>query len=131
MKKVEQKFQSEFGKWLKYNWACSAAFELKIARGNTFRLKQIAEHQTRNLKIANEGLLYYKISDIDITCAKPFDCFTLCKTPSYIVVKFDRPRNKTFYLINIKKILSLQKQKKVSLTEEECDVIADEVGVLS
>jgi len=118
----EAKFQTLFSHWLKANWQSSAAFELKVARDKRFYLSQIKEHQIAALRIASSNLLYWKIADTDYLMAKPFDNFTLYRVPAYVVVLF----TKTFYLIPIKNILALIKEKKKSLTEDETNAIAYE-----
>jgi len=128
--KLEAKFQTKFGKWLKHNWASSSAFELKIARGK-FHLNQIKEHQARNLRIANSSLLYYKISDADFCSQKPFDTFTLFRVPAFVVIQWASRGNKKFYLLDIKQVESLIKKGIKSLTEEDADKYAAEVGELA
>lgn len=115
----EKDFQTEFGKWLKTNWKCSAAFELKICKEKRFNLKRIEEHQIMNLIKVKHSILSYKISDSGLG-QKPFDSFTLYQAPAYLVILFYKPRKpKMFYMIDVDKITSLIALGTKSITEDE------------
>lgn len=86
----EKEFNSIFGKWVRENRAecaarfgASAAFELKMCRGNSVRHDAVQPHQIKALEDASGEGVYHKIADQTIgrgdnfgfTRKKPFDCF--------------------------------------------------------
>lgn len=127
----EAKFQTEFGHWVKANkWSKQGLYELKICKEKRFNLKKIAKHQLNNLHMVKHGCFYYKISDYSID-QKPGDCVILYKGYGYLVLMFYRPREtKSFYMIDIDKILALIKVNSKSITENEASVLADCIGIL-
>lgn len=126
----ESTFQTAFGHWLKAYCKESAVYELKICKIKRFNLKKIEKHQIYNLKLAKSGCLYYKISDGSVG-QKPMDCFTFYKSKAYLVIMFYRPREtKSFYMIDIDKILKLIKNGAKSITENEASILADCIGIL-
>ena len=125
----EATMQTLFGHWLKANWGSAAAFELKIVKRDRFYFRQIEDHQLYNLKQVKHGLFYHKIPDLGNQC--PFDCYTLWKVPSYIVVLFYKPRQpKQFYMLDIDTVQGLIDDGKKSITEEEAKRYADLTGTL-
>lgn len=128
MIKTEAKFQTKFNKWLKYNHAHSAAYELKQTPSTSLPFSDVKTHQLRALNIAHSSTsgLPYKISDQSLSF-KPFDCFKLYKVPAYIVIMFrSRERNqKEFIIITINDFVNESKNsQRKSLTEER----AKEIG---
>ena len=65
----------------------SCAVEIKVCPGYTLGRAALKEHQRRNLTIAREQALYWKIGD-DSIGLKPFDGFILKKSEAYLVVYF-------------------------------------------
>lgn len=127
---LEKDFQSLFAKWLKYNWQKSSAFELKFCKDTRFNLKRVEFHQLRNLKIAKDGLFYYKIPDTNLA-QNPFDCFSLHKSDAYIVIMWYKPRQeKIFYMIDVDTIKGLTDDNVKSITEEDAKKLANISGIL-
>lgn len=126
MRKLEQAFQSEFNRWLKYNFNETAAFELKVTEGSSVPFEAVKIHQLQNLKNVKHRKTIYKIPD-DSAQQKPFDCFCIAKEKAYVVIRFLRSdRSKGFYMIDIddfdrEAVTSTRK----SLTEDR----AGEIGV--
>ena len=83
---LEKDFQLKFGKWVKYRFSESAAFELKEARDKPLPILAVKEHQLIALNQANKGLFSYKIPDSGFQ--NPFDFVTLYKVPAYIVIHY-------------------------------------------
>ena len=114
----EKDLQCLFRNWLKANWKSSAAFELKICKEKTFALKRVAPHQISNLNMAHYGLFTYKLPDLGLQ--NPFDCFTLWRVETYVVLFFYKPKQpKIFYLIPVVTIQGLIDDGIKSIDEEE------------
>ena len=128
MLKKEQQFTTKLQKWLRYNWKESSAFEVKVARdGKRFPYKELYSHQIRALLRVKKSFVY-KIPDLG--SQNPFDVFTLYNTGAYVILKFIRRGNKTFYVIDIEDFISHRdKSKAKSITENEAKHIAYLVGV--
>lgn len=127
----ESDMQTMFGKWLKANKDkhMSAAYELKIEKTNRFNLKKVAWHQVKNLQLSNDGFIYHKIPDMGIQ--NPYDCLTLYKVPSYVVIMFYKPhKTKTFSAININTFQGLLDDGYKSITEDDAKKFADFRGIL-
>jgi len=114
MIKHEQKLQSEFNRWLKYNFHRNAVFELKVIVGKHFYPRVVVEHQRDNLLAATNHFIY-KIPD-DSRSQKPFDSIKMLNPEAYVVLQFKRRGNKTFYMIDVNTFLNI---KEKSLTEED------------
>ena len=115
MKKLEAQYQTKFNHYLKALRPETAAYELKVVRGNTFNISQLQKHQIAALKQVSTGQLVYKIPDMQLG-QSPFDCFQLYRCLAYVVIIFDRTKN--FYGIPIEKI-------KKTITEKEAMVLSD------
>ena len=117
----EKNMQSLFTKWLKNNGKESAAYELKITHTNTLPFSKIAPHQYTELLKVRMGVQVHKISDSAIGY-KPYDCYSLYRSPAYLVVMFYKPRQKKkAYLIDILDLLEIKETPgKKSLREEDC-----------
>ena len=125
----EKNLQILFGHWLKNNFKSSAAFELKICKTDRFNLKCIAPHQISNLRLANDGLFFYKLPDLGLQ--NPFDCFTLHCVEAHVVLFFYKPRRpKMFYMIPVVTIKGLIEYGKKSITEEDAKKLAYKIGEL-
>lgn len=126
---TEATFQSQYNVWKKHNFLITCAEELKIVKCDRFYLNQIEPHQLVNLHNAKHGFFQFKIPDLGAQC--PFDSFSLCNVPAYIVVLFYKPRQlKEFYIIDIDNINSCIEQGKKSLTKAECINLAEKIGIL-
>jgi len=82
----EKDFQSTFNKWVRARFRKTAAFELKLCRGNSLPFDAVAPHQSRALYEAKNGTLIYKIPDVGYQ--NPFDSFCLSNVPAYVVIKY-------------------------------------------
>jgi len=125
----ERDFQTNFNKWLKYNWTMTSAFELKMAKGKSMPFNAVKEHQITALELAGAKLVY-KIAD-DSRGTKPFDCFMIASSPGYVVIMFYKRGQKEFIIIevsNFKKEMKISKRK--SLTEQRAKEIAYRIGIL-
>lgn len=69
----------------------SCAIEIKKCDGWTLNANALKEHQRRNLTIAHDARLYYKIGD-DSIGQKPFDAFVLKGAEAYLVIYFTKVR---------------------------------------
>ncbi len=119
MKRLESKFQTKFGKWVFYRWPKDryAHFELKVARGNALPFSAVSEKQKRNLRIALRRF-FHKYSDID-RLGTPFDCSYVGPAECFVVVQYDKPKNKEFFLCPIESFLEEEEvSTRKSLTEE-------------
>ena len=93
----EKNLQILFGQWLQKNidHFSTSAFELKLTKGGTFNFKNWEKkegHQIRNLLRAgcNTGA-YHKISDQSMG-QKPFDCFLIKNSSTFLVIGFEKFR---------------------------------------
>jgi hypothetical protein len=120
MIKHEAKFQTEFNRWLKYNFPCSGVFELKVTTTGHFYPAKVVQHQRDNLLAAQRGEFIYKIPD-DSMGQKPFDSMKMACPLAYVVIQFKSRGNKKFYMINILDFLNI---KQTSLTEDEIKQIS-------
>jgi penicillin-binding protein-related factor A (putative recombinase) len=126
VKKIEQKITTEILKWIKHNWKESSAIEVKVARdGKRFPLRELYDHQIRSLLRAKHGIFKHKIADLGNQ--NPFDVFTIYKGGAYVFLYYAFRGNKTFYAIDVDKIVNL---KVKSITQQEAKDMADVVGVL-
>ena len=135
MKKREQKFGTELGKWLQYygekELGKSGPIECKVSIDDKpFNFKSgFKPHQLPGLIKAQGGVVHYKISDMD-RMQKPWDIDFYCKAQSFIAIMWIRPKNKTFYLINPITIQGLIDDGIKSLTEPMAAQYADFIGTL-
>ena len=122
----EKDFQNKFNKWLKANYEYSAAFELKITKGNSLPFSAVKQHQIDSLLAVQNYKLIYKIAD-DSIGFKPFDCFCMRRLPAYIVILFYKLRQPSkFYAIRIDKWIEKQiMSDRKSLVEEKANLIAE------
>ena len=121
----EKDFQTNFGKWLKFN-KMLGVFELKVSKGSSIPFSALEPHQEEALFNAEFEHIYYKIPDSGYQ--NPFDCFLLKGIPANVVVMFNVPKNKKeFIMISILKWKYIkQNSKRKSLTE----VKAKEMGTI-
>jgi len=121
----EREFQTEFGKRNKV----VGCFELKFCKGTSLPFNALADHQIKALlDAACDFGLFHKITDQPVfkgskarfTRPKPFDCFFLTNTDSYVVVMFWIPRKKkNVYYISIETwVYMVEAAGRKSLNEE-------------
>jgi hypothetical protein len=123
---LEKNFQTEFTKWARNRYEGTAAFELKLARGPSLPFSALEEHQKNALLGVKNAQIGFKIPDLGVQ--NPFDFFTLCRAPAYVVVQFltseSSSHPKDFYLIDIdawckeeetseRKSLTIEQAKKI------------------
>jgi hypothetical protein len=119
----EKDFQTEFGK----RNTVEGCFELKLCKGTSLPFNALADHQREALLAACGSGLFHKITDQPVfkgsktrfTRPKPFDCFFLADTDSYVVVMFWIPRKKKdVYYIRIEEWVNMvESVDRKSLTE--------------
>jgi len=121
----EADFQTAFTKWLKNRFKKTAVFELKFCRGVSLPFSAVMDHQLLALQHASTSSLAYKISDGTLG-QKPFDCFSVFRVPAYIVVRFEKPRCKKFYMITVGNWLHhIETSQRRSLTENWAEKIGE------
>lgn len=119
-------FQTHFTRWARYNLKRSTAWELKLCKGKALPFSALQEHQKNALLSASRACIHYKIPDVGMA-PKPMDGFTLCNAEAYVVIQFDKYRNKEFFMIPIHRwILEEEASKRRSITEER----AREIGTV-
>jgi hypothetical protein len=116
----ESDLQSRFTAWAKKNWNTTAAFELKIVKGNRMQYSRVKEHQQYALWRAKHAKLFHKISDMSLG-VKPFDCFMLAEIEAYVALCYYHPHRKLqLFLIDIDTYLKAKTTlPRKSLSEEE------------
>mgnify|MGYP001568264029 CR=1 FL=1 len=113
---LERKYSAIFSRYLKASNFPSAAFELKVARGNSLPFSAVKKHQEEALWHAKHGQLVWKIIDCGIS-QNCFDYFLLNKAEAYVAIKY--PGTKEPALIDIDVWLAEKKRPgRKSLTEE-------------
>ena len=127
----EMKFCTDLQKWLKYNMKHPCYIEAKVAYDDKpFNLSSgFKEHQLPLLINAKTKPFAYKISDMD-RMQKPFDIIFGNKIKTYVAIHWVRRGNKTFYLIDPKKIQELIDGGVKSIDEGICTMIASIEGEL-
>ena len=89
MHKKEQTFQTKFGQWMREKWwGGSAAFELKVAKGDEIALSAFRKHQITALLASKRSQVHYKLPDTGFGY-KPFDSFVLRRSGAFAVILFD------------------------------------------
>jgi len=134
MIKHEAKFHSQLMKWLKYNldkFPKSFLIETKVVRpnSNNFYFRELSEKEERLLLRAKNGSILQTHSDINRLGT---NCDASCISGGgYIFIQWVRPKNKTFYIIDIDDFVKLRDAKKAkSLTEKDAMLIASFIGEL-
>lgn len=126
----ESNFQSDYNKWKINNYKVTCVEELKITKSKSFRLSSIELHQLINLYNAKHNCIQHKIPDLG--SQNPFDSFSICGEPAWVVVLFYKPRQpKKFYMIDIDTIQGLIDDDKKSITEEEAALLCSKQGTLN
>jgi hypothetical protein len=128
MKKDESVFHSQIMRWLKYNlqqFPKSFLIETKVVRREkkSFPYKELSEKEERLLlRCKNSSILN---TNSDYGGLGTF-CDGYCLSGGgYIFLKWMRPRNKTFYIIDIENFINHRKiSPKKSLTEDEVKAIS-------
>ena len=122
---TERHFNTKFLAWLRSE-KLSGAFELKLSKNDApIPFTSWKSHQRESLLAVKHGYIAQKIAD-DSIGFKAFDCFGMGSLPAYAVAIYYRPRDTSFYLIDIDDLLScetlLDRPRKdggsKSLTEE-------------
>lgn len=117
---LEKDFQTEFSKWLKYNFKNTAVFELKLARTKSLPFSAVEEHQINALYNAKHAHIVHKLPDTGYQ--NPFDCFFLKGVEAYVVVMFTK--QKKFFMIDIDDFLKEKSfSERKSITEERAQKI--------
>lgn len=98
---LERNFQTDFNKWAKHLFKRTAVFELKISKTDVISFTDVKEHQVNALLAAKHANFVFKIPDGG--WQNPFDCFSMCKVPAYVVIMFraQTKNQKEFFLIDI------------------------------
>lgn len=110
----EKDYQTIFNHWVKNVYKHTAAFELKLCKGNSLPFSAVAPHQLEALKAVNDGGLVYKIPDLGVQ--NPFDCFSFFNAPAFIVIRY----KDSFELITVSNFIyfkSHSKKKSITYTE--------------
>jgi len=120
----EREFQTEFGR----RNLVEGCFELKLCKGTSLPFDALKDHQKEALLATSGKGLFHKITDqpvfkgskVRFTRPKPFDCFFLTNTDSYVVVMFWIPRKKkNVYYISIETwVYMVEAAGRKSLNEE-------------
>lgn len=113
-------------------------YELKFTSGTSIPFDAVQEHQIYNLLLAQNENLSYKIIDPmfgsgdKFHLKRPFDCFSIHKAHSYVVVWFYVPRaKKVFYKIPINEFLKMKKDyDRKSFNEEMAREHGEPVEIL-
>lgn len=128
----EKDIQTIFSKHNKIH----GVFELKLCKTNSIRYDAVRPHQMDALKAIKGDGLFHKITDslpkfghstfMRFTSKKPFDCFFLKGTPSYIVICLYTPRKEKLfcYICPEEWEKSQNESTKKSLNREEIVKIA-------
>lgn len=140
MQKREAKFDTEFQKWLKYNYSYvitklgsqSMQIETKVVlKDKPFNFKSgFKPHQLPTLINIRSGVFIHKWSDIG-RITQPFDISFNYKTQSWVVIKWED--SKIFYFIDPTIIQSMIDNGKKSIYEYEvikCASLFGELGVI-
>lgn len=126
----ESDAQSRFTKWIRQgNYNQSAAFELKLAKGNSaLSYSSFQPQQLPMLHKAKHGCVYKKLSDLDPSL-KPFDCLQICNSDAYIIaVWYHERKTLTAYWIDIDKFLEEQSSSsRKSITEQRAKELATKI----
>ncbi len=85
--KHEANFQTTFNHWLKEVYKKTGAFELKQTKTNSLPFSDVKPHQKKALVETKWNQLVFKIPD-GVFSQSPFDCFSLCMIPAYVVIKY-------------------------------------------
>lgn len=123
MKRLEAQFGTKFKRWVHYMWPGKTFhFELKVARTDSLPFSAVSDKQKNNLRIAQNKFIH-KYSDYD-RMGTPFDGTFTKGAECYVVIQFDRPKNKEFFMCDINTFLDEEKiSDRKSLTEARCKEI--------
>lgn len=130
MSYCEKDFASDFSRWLRNErkqgrMKFTFAIEHKVCKKNRLNFNSDFQiQQLPSLEQTKHDCIYYKMSDLDVG-RKPYDAWTMCFEKAFVAVMFYAPRKpKTFYMIDIDKIIEFNKINK-SITEQECSELAE------
>ena len=127
MVKHEAKFHAQLMKWLKYNlkkFPKSFLIETKVVRPDSknFSFRELSEKEERLLYKAKHKAILQTHSDLD---RMGTNCDGACISGGgFIFLYWVRPKNKTFYCIDIERFIESKNKFKTSLTEEQAKNIA-------
>lgn len=120
---LERDFQIKFGRWVKYRFQTTGAFELKLIKKPSMPYSVIEPHQLANLEMVKHGCLHFKIPDSG--WQNPFDSFQICNGVAYLVVMFYQRGVNHFYMIDIDILL---KEIEISTRKSLTEARAAEIG---
>ncbi len=123
----EREFATKVNKWLreqrkKGEMLYPLAIEYKIVNAPKKSISFVGDFQPQQipaLKQAKDGCIYHKLSDLDPR-VKPFDAIQICHSYAYIVILFNKPRQKKImHWVDVDDWLELQNStNRKSATEE-------------
>lgn len=121
MKKSEAEFGKLFRAFIKKETPPSAAFELKVAGGESMSFNAVKDHQINALLAAKAGGgILYKAPD-DSRGVKPFDYFYLSRACAFVVIRYP----KGFEMIDVDTfVMERDKSIRKSLTHERAKQIS-------
>lgn len=126
---TEAEFQSSYSIWKRYNYRKTCGEELKVCKEKHFNFDKIEPHQLLHLHNVKHDFFQHKIPDLG--CQNPFDSFSLCGEPAWLVILWYKPRKpKVFYMIDVDKIEEEIASGSKSLTEERAKELAKIIGEL-
>jgi len=129
----EAKFHSAMMRWLQYNldkFPTSFKIETKVVRpgSKNFPFKELSAKEERLLLKAKHGSVLQTNSDED---RRGTNCDGDCVSGGgFIFLQWVRPKNKTFYVIDIEDFIKARDTFKTSLDEKTAMIIAYLVGEL-
>jgi len=105
MKKIEQKFQTQFGKWV--NALCkgkkkSYGYELKQTKNKRLNWNAVKDHQIQGLLVDRDIGRHHKYPDVGFT-RYPYDSSFIKISEGYIVIKYrsEERGNSEFVMVPI------------------------------
>lgn len=122
--KREAKFQTKFSRWVQYRWPKekNAHFELKVTKNGPLPFRAVSLKQKGNLRRARKWF-FHKYSDFS-RFGTDFDCTFVGPADSYVVVQFDRPKQKEFFICPIEVFLEEEAvSSEKSLSEDRARII--------
>lgn len=102
-------------------------WEAKITKTGSLSLNALAPHQLHSLLVAKKRRFTHKIRDEGIS-KKPFDGFTVERSPAWVIAIFWKPGVRYFYAIDIDIWYhEVQTSTRRSLTEERANIIGTKI----
>jgi hypothetical protein len=137
MKKIEQKFQTQFGKWCQAvqqkefqetGKKISYGYELKQTKNQRLNWNAVKDHQIRGLITDRETGRHYKFPDVGFT-RYPYDSRWMQISEGYVVIKYrsEERGNSEFVMVEVDEyVYEKERSEEKSLHEDR----AIEIGVL-